>query len=293
MNNLQKIEKKICITGTTGFIGKATKLFFEKNGFNIISISRTDIQKGELHVSSMIENCEMIINLAGAPIQKKWTYSYKNELYNSRILSTRILVNAIKICKNKPKTFISTSAVGIYNNIDIHDEFSDKLSNSFLGNLCKDWENEALKLTTEKELKLVIFRLGVVLGKNGGAFPKIIKPFRFFAGTKIGDGFQWFPYVHIDDVLSAFWFIFVNKQANGIYNLVTPNLASYNVFCNTLSKIIKRPYWFKIPNFALKLLYGESSTILTEGQHVKPHRLIREGFYFQYPTVEKTIKALI
>lgn len=293
MSQSKTKKPTICIAGISGFIGESASRFFTSNGYLVKPITRLDLKTGSDHVASIINHSEMVLNLAGAPIQKKWTKLYKEVIYSSRINTTQTLVKAIKLTSNKPSVFISTSAVGIYNSIDIHDEFSDKYSNSFLGKVCRDWENEAFKLLNTKETRLIIFRFGVVLGKNRGAFPSIFKPFKFFAGSRLGDGYQWFPYVHIDDVLSAFWFVLVNKNARGIYNLVVPNLISYNKFCHALAKVAHRPYWLQVPRFILKLMYGEATQILLEGQHVKPHRLIREGFYFQYPTELKTIISLI
>ena len=286
-------QKIICIAGSTGFIGKSAAIFFQSNGFKVVSITRKDLNQGTRHITSMIDGSEMLINVVGASIQKKWTKAYKKEIYNSRIITTKILIDAIKLTKNKPKVFVSSSAVGIYNSIDIHDEFSEKYSGSFLGKVCRNWEREAFKLMNLKETRLVIFRYGIVLGRNGGAFPNILRSFKFFLGSVLGDGYQWFPFVHIEDVLSAYWFVLVNKNAHGIYNVVVPNLVPYNRFCQIVAKTIKRPCWLKIPFVFLKLRFGEFAAVLTEGQHVKPHRLIREGFYFQYPTAEKTVKALL
>jgi hypothetical protein len=285
-------KHKAVICGATGFIGKALGRFLFRNGYQVITLNRTDIEAGVDHVAKIIEDVFLVVNLAGAPVLKRWTDSYKQLIYHSRVDTTRVLVNAVLRCRKKPSLFISASAVGIYNSIDVHDEFSENLDRGFLGQICLDWERTTYPLKEVQGLRLVIFRLGVVLGREGGAFPRMALPFRFLAGGKIGKGDQWFPFIHLNDLLSAFWFAIVNKNAVGVYNLVAPKMVTNAYFSKVLARACFGFSWLRVPEFVLRFLYGDAATVLTEGQHVKPHRLIVEGFNFEFPTIEKTIAAL-
>jgi hypothetical protein len=285
-------KQKAVICGATGFIGKTLSRFLFHNGFQVITLNRHDIEIGVEHVAKVLEEVTLVVNLAGAPIFKRWTEKYQQVIYHSRIDTTRILVNAVLRCRNKPSLFISTSAVGIYNSVDVHDEFSENLDPGFLGQICLDWERATYPLKAVEGLRLVIFRLGVVLSEQGGAFPRMALPFRFFIGGKIGKGDQWFPFIHLNDLLGAYWFAIVNKNAMGVYNLVAPKMVTNAYFSKVLARACHGFSWLPVPVFVLKFLYGNAATVLTEGQHVKPHRLIVEGFNFEYPTAEKTIAAL-
>jgi uncharacterized protein len=283
---------KIAITGATGFIGKTLCRFLMGQGYQVTTIGRNHLKEGSSKVAQLIAGAQYIINLAGAPILKKWTEAYKQEIYHSRILTTRILVEAIQQNTEKPELFISASAVGIYNNVDIHDEFSELYDTGFLGNVCLNWEKETHRLANQTDMRLAIFRFGVVLGKNGGAYPLISLPFKLFVGGKIGNGLQWFPFIHINDVLGAFKFVMDNPTSKGIYNLVAPNMVTNVAFGKELAKQLHRPCWLPVPPWGLKVLYGEAVSTLTEGQYVKPHRLVTEGYHFHYPNAIETIKAL-
>jgi len=291
--SLNNKTNKIAISGSTGFIGNSLSQFFKNNMYQIVPIQRRDIAKGSAHVASLIKGCEIVINLSGATILKRWTPNYKSEIFNSRINTTRCLVDAIAKMDTKPTTFISTSAVGIYEPIDSHDEFSDRLANDFLGDVCRAWEAEATNIMQFSDVRLIIFRLGVVLAKNNGAFPKIIKPMNFFVGGKIADGFQWFPFIHVNDLLSAYWYVINNPNCKGIYNLTAPNPIINQEFTKLLATKIHRPYFFTVPKWLLKLLYGEAETVLTQGQNANPLRLINDGFDFEFPTASKAIDQLI
>lgn len=281
------------MTGATGFIGKALTAFLVENGYRVLAISRNDLALGVTHIARMINGADVVINLAGASIIKRWSETYKEEIFKSRVATTQMLVNACSYTKIHPKVFVSTSAVGIYNDIDVHDEFSTLFGHGFLTKVCLAWEEATHPLIHCDSVRLVIFRLGTVLSSDGGAFPKMQLPVKCFLGGRIASGKQWFPYVHINDVLSAFWFAIKNTKAAGVYNLVTPNSATNEKFIRMLAHKNKRPMWLPVPAFMLKLIYGEGSTVLTQGQYVKPHRLVDEGFHFQYPTLENTLDHLL
>lgn len=286
-------NNKIAISGATGFIGSALNSFFAKNNFTVVKINRSDFSHSPKKLANKIKGCNIIVNLAGAPVNHKWTDSYKNEILASRINTTRKLVRAIGILEQKPELFISASAVGIYDSFEVHDEFSTNYDNNFLGSVCRKWEAEAFKSRSFSNVRLCIIRLGVVLGKEGGAFPKIVKPFRYGFGAKLGDGHQLFPYIHINDVLSAIWYLIKNEEASGIYNLVAPQMISNLEFTAALQQKLKKSLLPSIPESLIRFMYGEGAETILTGQKVIPKRLQNNGFIFEYPDITSVISNLI
>ena len=281
--------KTIAITGATGFVGTNLTKFFKNLNYNIIPISR-EILNDESKLKNVLEQSDVVINLAGANIIGRWTPQYKELLYSSRIDTTSKIVNAINTVENKPKLLISTSAVGIYDNKDTHDE-NGTFANDFLSTLCQNWEKEALKAKNETT-KVSIFRFGIVLGKDGGAFAKMITPFRLCLGGIIGSGNQAFSYVHIDDLMNAYQFV-IEKNLDGIFNLTSPKPTTNLLFTRALGKALKRPTIFPVPEFVLKLIFSEGAKVLTDGQDVIPKKLLSLGFKFKFSNIEETLKALV
>lgn len=281
--------KTIAITGATGFVGTNLTKFFKNLNYNIIPISR-EILNDESKLKNVLEQSDVVINLAGANIIGRWTPQYKELLYSSRIDTTSKIVNAINTVENKPKLLISTSAVGIYDNKDTHDE-NGTFANDFLSTLCQNWEKEALK-AKNGTTKVSIFRFGIVLGKDGGAFAKMITPFRLCLGGIIGSGNQAFSYVHIDDLMNAYQFV-IEKNLDGIFNLTAPKPTTNLLFTRALGKALKRPTIFPVPEFVLKLIFSEGAKVLTDGQDVIPKKLLSLGFKFKFSNIEETLKALV
>lgn len=282
--------KKIAITGSSGFVGTTLTNVFETLGYEVLPIKR-DMLRDIDKLSSFIDGCEVIINLAGANIINRWSESYKKLLYSSRIDTTRNLVQAMGKLENKPKTFISTSAVGIYSNQKQYDEHTIEYADDFLGNLCKDWESEALK-AKEQDIRTVIFRFGIVLG-HGGALEKMLTPFKLGLGGVIGDGKQAFSYVHMEDLKDAFIFALENESLEGAYNLTAPTPTTNYGLTKALGAKLNRPTVLPLPAFVLNLIFSEGAKVLTDGQSVVPTRLIEEGFSFRFCTIEDTINNLV
>ncbi len=283
---------KICITGGTGFLGTRITEFFLQSGYSVENISREDIKKPIENWSCKINGAEVLINLAGAPIIKKWTPSYKETIKSSRIQTTKKLVEALRSVEEKPKVVLSASAVGIYDDVEIHDEFSDNLSSDFLADVCKEWEAAAAPMSGLVE-RFAIIRLGIVLDKKGGALAQMLPMFKLGLGAIIGDGNQPFPCIHIDDFLTAIWYIIKNPDSNGVYNLVAPEMISNKYFSKVLARELHRPLLFKIPNWMMKFLYGEGALVLIKGQKVKPMRLLELNFPYQYATVDAMLKDIV
>ena len=281
---------KIAITGASGFIGKKLCDFFLRDNHTPVALSRSIIASPEGLISTL-EGTDIVINLAGASISKRWTSKYKQEIMDSRVLTTRRLVTALNQMAAPPSLCISVSAVGIYPDSGVHGESSPMLGTGFLTHVCESWEQEARML--KPEIRLVITRFGVVLGKEGGAAPLMLVPFRFFAGSIIGNGRQGMPWIHIDDLANAIQWLIEQKQVSGVVNFVSPQLTNNEQFSKTAAKVMHRPCWFRIPTFVFQIILGEGHTMVTSGQQVVPDVLIHGGFKFRYPKLEDAIRSII
>jgi uncharacterized protein len=291
LKQLNDIFMRILICGINGFIGSRLKQAMLEKGWDVIPLQRQDFDSDADILGIKLSAADAVINLAGSPIARRWNTDYKKELYNSRIITTRKLVKAMSVTTQKPKLFISTSAIGIYASEGRHTELICKKSTDFIGQLCKDWENEAIAASSFT--RTVIFRLGIVLAKDGGAFPKMLLPFKLFLGGKIGKGRQGFSWIHIYDLIAAYLFAIEDSQINGIFNLTSPEPCKNIVFTRTLARILRRPAFITVPVLALKLFYGEGASAVVGGQTVIPEKLINEGFHFQFPRLKEALEYII
>lgn len=282
---------RISISGASGFTGGALVKALAKNDHQVVQMTRDSFRLPmEEFIRKNIEGADAVVNLAGAPIIRRWTEPWKVEIRNSRILTTRMIAEAIAQATVKPRVLISASAVGIYDSFSTHTEESQNFATGFLSQVCREWESEATK--AQDHLRVAILRQGVVLG-DGGMLDKVKFPFSIALGGTIGNGRQHFSFIHIDDLVAIFLAIIENDYMSGIYNAVAPWPTDNRHFTEVLGKVINQPAVLRIPVFALKLLYGEGAQVLTEGQRVLPERLLNENFPFRYPTIEKAlVKAL-
>lgn len=285
---------KIAISGSTGFIGKQLSEFFLQSGNELIVISRDDFAGGCNQLAKVIKSADVIINLAGASVLQKWSDKYKHLILSSRVDTTNLLVEAVlmNLSEHRPRVFINASAIGIYEDFKSHDEFSIALGSDFLASVCKAWENATVALK-EVELRLCIIRIGIVLGVTGGSLLKMIPLFKAGLGGKIGSGKQPFSFIHISDFCRAIEYLIKNDNSRGVYNMVCPEPTTNKLFTNTLANFLHRPAFFTVPEFALKLVYGEAAGMLTKGARVISTRLPEEGFRFQYPDITSAIADLV
>jgi len=286
-------SNRIAISGVTGFIGRKLKSFLEHNGYEVVSLTRKVLGYSVDKLANELEECEIIINLAGASIGKRWTDNYKKEILNSRIEITQKIVSAMHLMPVKPGLFISASAVGIYDSFEVHDEFSTNYSNDFLSEVCQKWESEAYGVQSIAGVRLCIVRLGVVLGAEGGAFTELVKPFRFGLGAVLGDGHQVFPFIHIKDVLSGMWYLLKREASGGIYNFVAPQMISNQELCDALASKTGKQVKMKVSEWLLKKLVGEGAAMLLSGQKVLPNRMLKDDFHFAFPSIESVLDDLI
>lgn len=282
--------KTIAITGASGFVARTIKETL-KNDFEFIDLRREDYKDSQT-LGKKLNGVYGIFNLAGANISQKWTAEHKIAIYTSRIDTTKALTDAIKLCETKPEIFISTSAVGRYKEGASHDESSQDFSSEYLGDVTKDWENQALK-AREFGVKTYIFRFGVVLGSGGGMLEKVLPPFKFGLGGPIGDGNFDFSWVHIKDLVGAYQYAVTKDLKEGVYNITAPNPVTNLEFTKALGKALHRPTFFPLPTFMLTLMFGEGSKVMTTGQRVYPKALEREGFTFSYPDIDSALEDIV
>lgn len=280
----------IAISGASGYIGKHLTDFLTKQGHSVVPLGRSMFREGMLgHLVQTLTHCDVVINLAGAPINKRWTPEYKHELYESRVLVTQRIVRALTTVRQKPRLLISASAVGYYPESNTYDEYSNIRGEGFLSDLCHAWEKEARHCPAET--RLVITRFGVVLSADGGAMQKMLRPLQLTkVAAAVGPGNQSFPWIDIHDLCRAMEFIITQEELRGVVNLVAPQQITQLTFVSAMKKAYGALITVVVPAFLFRMMYGEAASFLTTGQQVRPTRLLENGFKFSVPTIETLFK---
>jgi uncharacterized protein (TIGR01777 family) len=301
---------KIIITGATGFIGRFVSHFLLEKGYEIIALSRSpDKYKpiGENRMKFILwdgqsaegwveytENAKAIINLAGENIASGiWTNRRKKRILESRINATQAISQAIKRVNIKPEVMIQASAIGYYGTRQ--DEVLNESSSAgqgFLSELTQIWEEGATAIQ-KSNIRLVILRFGMVLGKHGGLLPRIKPVFKSFFGGHFGSGKQYISWIHISDIAKSISYLLSQHQLKGVFNLTTPQPVSSREFFYCIGKHLHRPSWFHIPAGVLKTFMGEmAEELFLASQRVMPKRLIENDFHFDYPTLDSALSQI-
>jgi uncharacterized protein (TIGR01777 family) len=298
---------KVLITGATGLIGNELVALLLQNGVSIhyLTTSKKKIEN-ELNYKGFYwnpeqgtidENCLMgvdaIVHLAGATISKRWTKSYKQEIIESRLLSSAVLFKALKNHPNQVKQIVSASGTAIYPNSDkvVYNENATEIDNSFLGNVVFKWEESADKFKT-LGLKVCKLRTGIVLSNKGGALPEMAKPIKMGLGSAFGTGKQVQSWIHIHDI-AALYFFAISNDLEGVYNAVAPNPVSNEKLTKAIARVLKKPLFMpNIPKFVMKLLLGEMHELLFENRNLSDLKIIEKGFVFKYKTIEKALENI-
>jgi uncharacterized protein (TIGR01777 family) len=278
---------KIALSGSTGFVGRHLATTLKQHGHSVVPLCRSNFNHGIAHLVKLIDGCEAVINLAGAPINRRWTTSYKRTMVASRIETTRMLVEAMGRSEHRPHTFISTSAIGAFDDAGRYTE-----EDTPIGHLAKDWESAARQAEI-LGIRTLIFRFALVLGDDGGLMKQLLTPFRLGLGGPIGDGRQAFSWVHIDDLVDAYLFTLRITSLSGVLHIAAPNPVTNLEFTRTLGNALHRPTPFPVPRTLLKLLFGEGASVMTSGQWVLSKRLQELDFQFRYPELELAIDNLV
>lgn len=301
---------KIIITGATGLIGKQLAEKLSLPGKQIIIFSRDSkkakaiLKKNYEYVDwdykhpekwiDKISESDAVIHLAGINLfAKRWNEEFKKEIIVSRRDTTRALADAIKNSSRKPKVFISASGVGYYG--DGGDKILNEDSpagNDFLAEVCKVWEAEA-SAVEDVGVRRVSIRTGIVLSADDGALKRMLLPFKFFVGGPLGNGKQWFPWIHIDDIVGIYMYAIENENLSGAVNAASPNICTMNEFAKTLGKVLNRPSFLPVPKFALKLAIGEAADVVLMGQRVSVNKLLSAGFKFKFENLKEALRNLL
>ncbi len=301
---------QIVVTGGTGFIGQSLCASLCQEGHRVTLLTRRREEAQRLCGAavtavewngreagaweSCLEGADAVVNLAGAPIADcRWTDARKRVLAESRVLTTRLLAEAMSRRTSKPRTLISASGIGYYGASDdrVLDEGAVR-GNGFLADLCLAWEAEALR-AVEFGVRVVLLRTGMVLELDGGALPKMLLPFRFFAGGPIMPGTQWVSWIHRRDHIGLIQWILTTPHVSGPVNAVAPEAVTMKRFCAVLGLVLHRPSWLPVPGFALQAALGELGTLMTMGQRVNPAKALSGGYVFRYTTLEPALRAIM
>lgn len=294
---------KIAISGGTGLVGKALTNELIDNGHEVIILTRSKktssanpqyvqwLNDGD-QPEKALEGIDAIVNLAGASINSRWTDEYKREILESRLRATSEMNRIIEKLKLKPKVLINASAVGYYGT-SLTEEFSEQSAqgHDFLAETVARWETEA-SAASDSGVRVVLCRFGVVLDKKGGALPRMVLPYKLFGGGKVGSGQQWLSWIHIKDVVGGIMFAIEKKQLAGPVNFSAPEPVKMDQFGKTLAKVINKPHWMPVPSVMLKLLLGEMSILVLEGQRVRPEKLLSTGYVFRFPHLSAALNDI-
>lgn len=296
---------KVVLAGGTGFVGRVLRRELMTVGHEVTMLNRGSIVAerercvhwdgktlGEW--ANFLDGADAVINLAGENIaSKRWTPSRKQRLISSRVNPTRAIVNAIAQAKRRPLVLINASAVGYYGDagdLELADE--DPMGAGFLATTCDCWETEALKARS-LGVRVVLARLGPVLGEQGGMLSRMVPPFRFFMGMPLGTGKQWIPWIHIEDAVNAILFVLSRENISGPVNITSGAPVTMKEFCHTLARVLRRPCGPPLPSFLLRMLMGEMAAIVLSSQRAFPRKLLNAGHRFQYQDLFTALSVIL
>ena len=312
--------KRVLLTGGTGFVGQAIVAGLRERGDSVVVITRNaasararlghdsaiDIVEGDPCYGgswqASLRDVNAVIHLAGQSVAgERWSARYKQILHDSRVESTRNLVDAMQSsdARERPTVLVSASGIDYYPfDDDIPGGGDDDIDenqpagSTFLARLCRDWESEAMR-ASELGVRVVCMRSGVVLDRgDGGPLDKMTIPFRFFAGGRIGSGKQWLSWIHRDDAAAAYLFAMDRADVSGPLNLVAPSPVRAGDFARALGKVMGRPSWLPVPAFAIRAAVGEFAEHLLHGRRAIPAALVRHGFQFAFPALEPALASI-
>lgn len=297
---------KIVIAGGSGFIGRKLTDRLLCEGHEVVILTRKDRQPEnrvqyvkwlaeDASPENEIGNADVFINLAGVSINDgRWSAKHQKQIYESRMRATDEVLRILSAMPRKPAVLANASAIGIYppSLNAVYTEKSLQRANDFLGRTVADWESKA-KQAEKHGTRTVLLRFGVVLGKENGALPLMVLPYKWFAGGTVGSGNQWVSWVHITDVVRSILFAIQNENIRGPVNVTAPSPVRMKAFGKTIGAVLHRPHWLPVPSVALKLALGKKSSLVLEGQHVRPEVFMQAGFEFVFPTLRQALEDLL
>lgn len=295
---------KVAVTGGTGYIGSLLVDALLKRGDEVAILSRSERPKEkkpklsgitwkQLAVTpALLDGYDAIVNLAGATINQRWNAAGKQAILQSRLDAADAIATAVAALAKKPPIVVNASGISIYGTdaAVAHDERSLVRGTDYLASVVEQWEAAADRIPVQRLVKV---RIGLVLGRKGGAFPAMLMPYRLFAGGRIGSGKQWIPWIHEDDMIRLLLFCIDNPQIAGPVNACAPEPATNDAFGRAVGKAAGRPHWLPLPAFLLKAALGELSFLLLEGSRAVPGKALEYGFQFRYATLRDALRQLL
>jgi len=296
---------KIVIAGGTGFVGKVLSRLLQENGHEIIILTRNKtVQEKDIQYvqwlqqgarpEQLLDTVDAFVNLAGISLNNgRWTKKQKKAIYTSRMDATLEIVRIMEHLSAKPKVLINASAVGIYptSTTATYTEDSMDYATDFLGTTVQDWERQA-KRAEKLGVRVALARFGVILGRDQGALPSMLLPYKMHIGGTIGSGEQWLSWVHVEDVARAIYFAITNENIKGPFNVTAPHAVRMKDFGKSIAMIMGRSHWMPVPSIAMRLALGEQSMLVLEGQHVLPAVLEKQYFTFHFPHLKEALYDL-
>jgi len=280
----------VVVTGASGFIGKRLLQLLREKGHQAEGVS---VRK-DSNWESKVEAADAVVNLAGEPLfGKRWTVLLKSEIHDSRVSATRKVVDAMGRGQKKnpkPRVLVNGSAIGFYG--PTGDEALTEASpagSDFLAFVCREWEEAAEKARLQHDVRTVLLRTGIVIGKDGGALKQMLMPFKLGIGGRIGSGQQWMSWIHLDDLCGLIIHAIENENVRGPLNGSAPNPVRNEDFTKTLGAVLNRPTLLPIPSFGLYLAFGEASHLLTTGQRVLPELALQTGYRFKFKALNEAL----
>lgn len=295
---------KILVSGSHGLVGKAFVKLLTADGHEIVRLVRHkssspaeiewNLDQGTIDAASL-EGLDAVVHLAGESIASgRWTDEKKHSIRDSRILGTALLSDALARLSRPPAVFLSASAIGYYGSRG--DELLTEKSTAgtdFLANVCRAWES-ATRSAIEKGIRTVHTRFGIILDAHEGALGKMLTPFRMGIGGRVGSGKQWMSWIAIEDVVNGLKFLLREQSVSGAVNFVAPNPVTNAEFTKTLGRVLSKPTLFPVPEFGVKLAFGEmGDALLLSSQRVEPSVLLQAGFGFDYPSLDLALRHIL
>jgi uncharacterized protein (TIGR01777 family) len=282
----------ITVTGATGFIGRYLVKSLAGDGHSVRALSRVawNIFAGEPPAESLT-GADAVVHLAGAPVAQRWTRRAREEIRDGRVKGTHHLVTALSTLRRRPEALVCASAIGIYG--DRGDEVlteASPVASGFLADVCRDWEREA-DLADTLGVRVVKLRIGIALGRKGGALEKMLPPFRAFVGGKLGPGSQWMSWIHVADIVGLIRYA-LDHPVSGVVNATAPNPVRNSEFARELGSALHRPAIFPVPAVALRILLGQMADVLLASQRVLPQAAQTAGYRFAYPELRPALQDL-
>lgn len=301
---------KFVITGGTGFIGSYLLQTLSSSPHQIVLLTRSSSRSQRINNATVryiswnpyaaeawmeeLNGTDVVINLAGKNVvEQRWSEKAKQEIYDSRIIPTKLIVDAIGKARSKPSLLISASAVGYYGDRDTETITEESSSgNDYLAYVVREWEGAAYR-AEQYGVRVATPRTGLVLAKNGGMIAKMLLPFQLFLGGPIGNGKKFLPWIHINDVVRGMLFPIENINFRGEYNLVSPNPVTMTEFAKAFGSALHRPSWIPVPSFVLKAMFGEGGKVILSGQRALPKKLLSGGYHFEFMDLKSALHNIL